>query len=83
MPIFDSVFEKCLDHQLYTWFDDLLVSRQSAFRKHHGCDTALIDLIENWKLSLYSKRLVGVVSLDLSKAFDSLSPDFLLAKLTA
>ena len=31
VPIFDSVFEKCLYHQLYTWFDHLLVSRQSAF----------------------------------------------------
>ena len=59
------------------------MSRQSAFRKYHGCDTALIDLIENWKLNLDSKRSVGVVFLDLSKAFDSLSPDLLLAKLTA
>ena len=78
--IVDSVFEECLYHQLCTGFDDLLVSRQSAFRKHHGCDTALIDLIENWKLNLDSKRSVGVVSLDLSEAFDSLSPDLLLAK---
>ena len=34
-------FEKCIYHQLYKSFDVLLVSRQSALRKHHGCDTAL------------------------------------------
>ena len=50
VPVFDSVFEKCLYRQLYKWSDDLLVSRQSVFRKHHGCDTALIDLIETGNL---------------------------------
>lgn len=35
VPIFDAIFEKCIYHQLYKWFDGLLVSRQSAFRKHH------------------------------------------------
>ena len=83
VPIFDTVFEKCLYLQLYNWFDGLLVSRQSAFRTHHGCDTALIDIIENWKCNLDNKQFVGVVSLDLSKAFDSLPPDLLLAKLQA
>ena len=83
LPIFDVIFEKCIYHQLYKWFDELLVSRQSAFRKHHGCETALIDLIENWKFNLDSKRFVDVVSLDLSIAFDSLPLDILLGKLAA
>ena len=71
-------FEKCIYHQLCKSFDVLLVSRQSAFRKHHGCDTAL-----KVKFNLDSKRFVGVVSLDLRKTFDSLPLDLLLAKLAA
>ena len=71
-------FEKCIYHQLYKSFDVLLVSRQSALRKHHGCDTAL-----KVKFNLDSKRFVGVVSLDLRKTFDSLPLDLLLAKLAA
>ena len=55
-----------------------LVSRQSALRKHHGCDTAV-----KVKFNLDSKRFVGVVSLDLRKTFDSLPLDLLLAKLAA
>ena len=64
-------FEKCIYHQLCKSFDVLLVSRQSAFRKHHGCDTAL-----KVKFNLDSKRFVGVVSLDLRKTFDSLHLTF-------
>ena len=72
-------FEKCIYHQLYKSFDVLLlVSRQSALRKHHGCDTAL-----KVKFNLDSKRFVGVVSLDLRKTFDSLPLDLLLAKRAA
>ena len=70
-------FEKCIYHQFYKSFDVLLVSRQSAIRKHHGCDTAL-----KVKFNLDSKRFVGrLVSLDLRKTFDSLPLDLLLAKL--
>ena len=71
-------FEKCIYHQFYKSFDVLLVSRQSAIRKHHGCDTAL-----KVKFNLDSKRFVGVISLDLRKTFDSLPLDLLLAKLGA
>ena len=71
-------FEKCIYHQLYKSFDVLLVSRQSARRKHHGCDTAL-----KVQFNLDSKRFVGVVSLDLRKTFDSLPLDLLLARLAA
>ena len=71
-------FEKCVYDQLCKSFDALLVSRRSAFRKHHGCDTAL-----KVKFNLDSKSFVGVVSLDLRKTFDSLPLDLLLAKLAA
>ena len=46
------------------------------------CNTVLIDLFEYWKQNLDDGRPDGVVSLDLSKAFDSLPRDILLAKLS-
>ncbi|CAB4013475.1 Hypothetical predicted protein, partial [Paramuricea clavata] len=52
LVIFDTIFEKCLYQQLYEWFEEQLVRNQSAFRKHHGCDTSLLNLIENWKFNL-------------------------------
>ena len=76
---------------LWTKELSLLLENASTFAK----DTVLLgdlncDLLQpdhrdkdGYKYNLDSKRLVGVVSLDLSKAFDSLPLDLLLVKLAA
>ena len=43
----------------------------------------LIRLIENWKKHLDNKKIVGGVLIDLSKAFDCILHDLLIAKLHA
>ena len=40
-------------------------------------------MLENWKKSLDSKKQVGAVLTDLSKAFDCLNHDLLIAKFEA
>ena len=40
-------------------------------------------LIEDWKASLDNKKLVGTVLMDLSKAFECIPHDLLIAKLHA
>ncbi len=42
----------------------------------------LLKLVD-WKCSRDNKELVAVISIDLSKAFDTISHDLLLAKLKA
>ena len=39
--------------------------------------------MEDWKEALDNSNVVGILSTDLSKAFDSLHPPLLLAKLKA
>ena len=55
----------------------------SGFLRGHSCCTALLKLTEDWRLALDSEKDVGVIAIDLSKAFDSMCHNLLLAKLRA
>jgi hypothetical protein len=53
----------------------------SAFRSGHGCQTALLKIIEDWKKALDDNKFVAAILMDLSKAFDCLPHNLLLLKL--
>ena len=55
----------------------------SGFLRGHSCCIALLKLTKDWRLVLDSKKDVGVIAIDLSKAFDSICHNLLLAKLRA
>ena len=55
----------------------------SAYRKGHSCETKLLKLTEDWSACRDRKELVAVVSMDLSKAFDTIPHPLLIAKLKA
>ena len=50
---------------------------------HHFYVDMSLSLIENWKLSLDRKGYGGAILMDLSKAFDTINYDLLLAKVHA
>ena len=52
-----------------------------GYRKGFNSQHALISLIERWRKSLDNKGYGGAVLMDLSKAFDTLNHDSLIAKL--
>ena len=53
----------------------------SAYRKCFSTQHALIALIEKWKVSLDNKGFAGAILMDLSKAFDTIYHELLIAKL--
>ena len=53
----------------------------TGFRKNHNTLNSLLRMIESWKARLNNGSKVGVIIMDLSKAFDSLNHDLLMAKL--
>ena len=84
LPIFGKIFEKIIYTRLYNFLqaNDLMYSKQFGFRKGHSTSHALnysIDYLANAVSS--GKHVLGVF-IDLSKAFDTLDHNKLLAKLS-
>ena len=52
----------------------------SAYRKGYSTNHVLIRLIENWKTTLAKNLFTEAVLMDLSKAFDCIPHDLLIAK---
>ena len=55
----------------------------SGFLRGHSRCTTLIKMVDDWRLVLDSKTVTGSTAIDLSKAFDSICHNLLLAKLRA
>ena len=53
----------------------------AGLRKNHGAQHALLKMTEIWETKLNTGHKVGVIYMDLSKAFDSLNHELLIAKL--
>ena len=54
-----------------------------GYRKGHSTEQCLMVMIEMWRKALDEKQVVGAVLTDLSKAFDCLPHDLMIAKLHA
>ena len=65
------------------FIENVMSSLLSAYRSKYSTQHVLLRLTEQWKTSLDNGRLVGTVRMDLSKAFDCLPHDLLIAKLGA
>ena len=72
-----------MQHQLVNYIENYLSPHLCGYRKGYSSQQALISLIESWKKSLDKKGHGGAILMDLSKAFDTIKHDLLLAKLHA
>ena len=55
---------------------DRLSDAITAYCAKNSCETTLIRLTETWRAELDGKKIVGVLSSDMSKAFDSLALNY-------
>ena len=79
----DKVFESIMSIQVNYHFDSKLDPCISAYRKKHSCETTLLKLPADWKLAVDSEQFIGILSTNMSKAFDSLHPLLMINKLEA
>ena len=83
LPNVSKIFEKCLYKQMYSFFENKLSKYQCGFRKGYSAQHCLIIMLEKWKSTVDNGGRFGALLTDLSKAFDCLSHELLIAKLNA
>ena len=83
LPFISKVFEKIMNKQLSIYFEDILSKFQCGFRKGFSTQHCLLLMLEKWKRAVDNNKVFGVLLTDLSKAFDCISHDLLIAKLNA
>ena len=83
MPFLSKIFERQIYDQLDEYLDQYLNSLLCGFRKAHSTQHALFRLLQEWQNELGKSGFVGTILMDLSKAYDCLPHDLLIAKFEA
>ena len=83
LPTLSKIYEKILYHQIYEYFDNIFSKYLSGFRKGHSTQHCLLFMLEILKKTLDKGLCTGILLTNLSKAFDCVSHDLLIAKLNA
>ena len=63
--------------------DKFLSKYQCGFRKGYNAQHCLLAMIEKWKKAVDNGNVFGALLTDLSKAFDCLPHDLIIAKLNS
>ena len=83
LSFISKILEKIVSIQInkHLSTNKLLESHQSAYRKHHNTETALLKIFNDLLLSADQKKISVLVLLDLSAAFDTIDHTILVERL--
>ena len=74
-----KIFENVIKEQLVPYFDNFLSAFISAYRKTYSLQHVLVRMIGNWRKHLDDSTFVGTILMDISKAFDCIPHNLLIA----
>ena len=83
MNLMSKVYERCLYDQMSEFFDNIFSKYQCGFRKSYSAQYCLLVMIEKWKEVVDNGGAFGALLTDLSKAFDCIPHNLIIAKLEA
>jgi hypothetical protein len=83
LPVYEKILEIIVQKQLVQYLENnnLLSECQSGFRAKHSCETALQWVVSDWKKTIGDGKIIGVVFLDLRRAFEVVDREILIRKL--
>ena len=83
LPFLSKVMERAAFSRLleYLQENNLLDSRQSAYRPHHSVETLLTDLTDHILMQMDMGNITALVLLDMSSAFDTVEHSILTERL--
>ena len=81
--VMSQVLERLLEKQIIPFIDTEISTLLCAYRKNNSAEQALIRLTGKIRKILDSEGLAGMISMNLSKAFDCMPHDLLIAKSNA
>ena len=83
LPIISKLYEKIMYNEINSYVEKILSFYLFGFRKGHSTEQCLIKMLETWRKAIDDKKYAGAILTDLSKAFDCLNHNLLIAKLHA
>ena len=78
-----KIFERIMDKQSTEFIENFLSKYLCGYRKEYNCQIAMVSMIERLKKSRDNREYAACVLLDLSKAFDTINHELLIAKMFA
>ena len=83
LPDLSKVYERLMYNQIYTYFQTIFSKFQCGFWRGFNTQHCLLAMVEKWRKTLAGGGETGDVLTDLSKAFDCIDHNLLIAKLNA
>ena len=83
LPVISKIFERVMQKQINQFVEKFLSPFLCGYRKGFNSQYALLVMVEKWKMSLDKHGFAAGVLMDLSKAFDTINHQLLIAKLHA
>ena len=81
LPLLSKVYEKVIYNQLSEYSDSFLNNILCGFQKSHSTQHALFKLLQSWQQVLDNGGFISTILMDLSKAYDCIPHNLLIAKL--